>query len=92
MADINQLTPEVKSKFTNDQIELLKDAFNGIDENDNGYIEKNELIALYKEIATEMGEAFDLAKAEEDFHKSDEDNNDKIDFNEFVKNLSHFVL
>ena len=71
---------------------LLKDAFDGIDEDSSGFIEKGELVVLYKEIAAEMGEQFDLAKAEEDFSKCDEDDNGKIDFDEFVKHLSHFVV
>ena len=78
--------------FTEEQMELLKDAFSGIDEDDSGFIEKTELVTLYKEIASEMGESFDLAKAEEDFEKCDEDQNGKIDFDEFVKHLSHFVI
>lgn len=80
------------AKFTTEQIELLRDAFNGIDEDDSGFIEKAELITLYKEIAEEMGEIFDNAKAEEDFRKCDEDQNGKIDFDEFIKHLSHFVI
>ena len=78
--------------FNEKQMDLLRDAFNGIDEDDSGFIEKGELITLYKEIACEMGENFDLGKAEEDFAKCDEDNNGKIDFDEFVKHLSHFVI
>ena len=78
--------------FTEEQLQLLRDAFNGIDEDDSGYIEKHELITLYKEIANEMGEQFDLVKAEADFAKCDEDKNGKIDFDEFIKHLSHFVI
>ncbi len=78
--------------FTEEQMELLRDAFSGIDEDDSGFIEKSELVTLYREISTEMGEQFDLVKAEQDFEKCDEDKNGKIDFDEFVKHLSHFVL
>ena len=92
MADISKLDDETKERFNQEQLEMLKDAFCGIDENDNGFIEKGELINFYKEVATEMGESFDLSKAEEDFEKCDEDGNQKIDFNEFVKHLSHFVI
>jgi len=73
-------------------MELLRDAFNGIDEDDSGFIEKGELFTLYKEIASEMGETFDKSQAEKDFLKCDEDKNGKIDFKEFVKHLSHFVV
>jgi len=78
--------------FTPEQMDLLRDAFSGIDEDDSGFIEKSELITLYKEIAEEMGEVFDSEKAEEDFLKCDEDQNGKIDLEEFIKHLSHFVI
>ena len=78
--------------FTDEQKTLLRDAFNGIDEDDSGYIEKRELINLYKEVADELGEPFDMDKAEADFKKSDTNGDGKIDFNEFVANLSHFVI
>ena len=80
------------SNFTPEQMELLRDAFSGIDQDDSGFIDKSELVTLYQEISQEMGEAFDLAKAEADFEKCDEDKNGKIDFDEFIKHLSHFVL
>ena len=58
-------------KFSAEQLELLKDAFSGIDEDDSGFIEQKELVNLYKEVAEELGEKFDLEKAKEDFSKSD---------------------
>ena len=82
----------MSTKFTAEQMELLKDAFSGIDEDDSGFIEKRELINLYKEVASELGEAFDLKKAESDFTQSDTNGDNKIDFDEFVQNLSHFVI
>ena len=80
------------AKFSSEQLELLRDAFNGIDEDDSGYIERMELISLYKEVAAELGEPFDQSKAEEDFVKTDTNKDGRIDFDEFVNNLSHFVL
>lgn len=83
---------DIEDKFTPEQHALLQDAFNGIDEDDSGYIEKAELVTLYKEIAAEMGEQFDLAKAEEDFNNCDENQDGVIDLYEFKKHLSHFVI
>ena len=52
--------------FTDEQKTLLRDAFNGIDEDDSGYIEKRELMNLYREVSEELGEVFDPEKAEKD--------------------------
>lgn len=82
----------VDDKFTPEQHALLKDAFDGIDEDDSGFIEKKELITLYKEIAAQMGDEFDLEKAEQDFNNCDDNNDGVIDLEEFKKHLSHFVI
>ena len=81
-----------EKKFTEEEMEILRDAFDAIDENENGFIERSELKSLLKEVADSLGERFNAEEAEKEFTKADTDNNNKIDFNEFVSNLSDYVI
>ena len=71
----------MSAKLSNEQVEELKKAFDVMDENKDGVVTREEL----KKLLSGLGEEVDDSIVDEMISIADENNDGKVDFNEFVK-------
>ena len=73
-------------------LQVLQVVFDTLDEDESGFIEKEEMSKLFKEFAEELGENFKLADAEANFEAADSDGSGRVDFEEFVRHFAHYII
>ena len=79
---MGNMSPEEEAKLKED----VKDAFDKIDTNKSGMIDKKEFRALCERVAQNMGNQLKEKEFEELFQKFDKDNSGLISFQEAYNN------
>ena len=80
------------NKFSKEDMDILRDAFDSIDTNENGFIEKRELATLIKKTCEDVEAEFNMDLVDSDFRNSDDNHDQKLSFDEFVEHLHDYVV
>eukprot|EP00947_MAST-08B_sp_MAST-8B-sp1_P001309 g1309.t1 len=75
------LPPELKDKFTPDEITEFQESFAAFDTDDSGAIELDECAAIF----ADLGEQISSTRLKKLFTEMDDDNSGELEFDEFVK-------
>ena len=93
--DDSELKKQILAMINDDKIfgQLAQEAFNSVDKDSSGSIDKAE----FKECAIQVAKGFGLdnpeeAKIEEIYKKLDSDGNGDIDFDEFKKYVKEIIF
>lgn len=78
------LTSGVLNKIPDEMDENLRDAFKILDKNNDGYIDKEELIFYM----TKFGDKMAVKDAEEMIEEADQNGDGRIDYKEYVRHMT----
>ncbi len=93
--DERELKNHILTLINDDKIfsQIAQEAFNSVDEDSSGSIDKNEFKVCALQVAKGFGlENPEEANIEEIYKKLDVDGNGDVDFNEFKKYVKEIIL